>query len=89
MMSTYTVSLWHREPIPEDTRDVFEFTDSRFVEVLARGCRVWLNRTALEPEAVLLGEAVIQVKRAHHWYTDPRNVNDVGNQTCIYWLLQL
>jgi hypothetical protein len=39
---------------------VCEFSDSRFVEVLARCCRVWLDKRTLDPDAIKLAEKVIQ-----------------------------
>jgi hypothetical protein len=39
---------------------LFEFSDSRFVEVLARCCRVWLDKRTLDPDAIKLAETVIQ-----------------------------
>jgi hypothetical protein len=39
---------------------LYEFSDSRFVEVLARCCRVWLDKRTLDPEAIKLAETVIQ-----------------------------
>jgi hypothetical protein len=45
---------------------LYEFTDSRFVEVLARCCRVWVKKSVLDPHAIELGEAVIKVSVASH-----------------------
>jgi hypothetical protein len=41
--------------------EVFEFTDSRQAEILARCCRVWVSRDALDQQFVHLAEAVIKV----------------------------
>jgi hypothetical protein len=46
---------------PSDGRELIEFWDSRFAEILARCCRVWMDKSTLDPEAVRLAEAVIQV----------------------------
>ncbi|KAL6762968.1 hypothetical protein V8C86DRAFT_516034 [Haematococcus lacustris] len=40
--------------------EVYEVTDSRQVEILARCCRVWVDRDTLDPEAVLLAETVLK-----------------------------
>jgi hypothetical protein len=44
----------------ERSHALYEFSDSRFVEVLARCCRVWLDKRTLDPEAIKLAETVIQ-----------------------------
>jgi hypothetical protein len=41
--------------------EVFEFTDSRQAEILARCCRAWVSRDVLDQEFVHLAEAVIKV----------------------------
>ncbi len=48
---------------PERSEDIYEFPDSRFVEVLARCCRVWVDSCTLDPDAVRLAEVIIQVSR--------------------------
>jgi hypothetical protein len=41
--------------------DAYVFTDSRFVEVLARCCRVWINPATLDPAAIKLADTVVKV----------------------------
>jgi hypothetical protein len=41
--------------------EIFEFSDSRQAEILARCCRVWISRESLDPECVHLAEAVLKV----------------------------
>jgi hypothetical protein len=41
--------------------DIYEFTDSRQAEVLARCCRVWVDKETLDPHAIILAEAVLKV----------------------------
>jgi hypothetical protein len=43
--------------------DIYEFTDSRQAEVLARCCRVWVDKETLDPDAIILAEAVLKVGR--------------------------
>jgi hypothetical protein len=46
------------EQLPEE---IYEFTDSRQAEVLARCCRVWIARNTLDPDSVHLAEGVLKV----------------------------
>jgi hypothetical protein len=41
--------------------EIYEFTDSRQAEILARCCRVWISRDVLDPDCVHLAEAIIKV----------------------------
>jgi hypothetical protein len=40
---------------------LFEFHDSRQVEILTRCCRVWVDKDVLDPEAIALAESVLKV----------------------------
>jgi hypothetical protein len=53
--------------------EIFEFTDSRQAEILARCCRVWVSRDVLDPEFVHLAEAVIKVREGQ----DSRRIRHV------------
>jgi hypothetical protein len=46
-------------------KQVYEFTDSRQAEVLARCCRVWVDPALdnLDPDSVALAEAVLKVRQ--------------------------
>jgi hypothetical protein len=41
--------------------EIFEFSDSRQAEILARCCRVWVKKDVLDPDSVHLAEAVLKV----------------------------
>jgi hypothetical protein len=55
-----------RRVLETDLTDTYTFTDSRFVEVLVRCCRVWLDKSTLDPEAVALAERVILVQKTSY-----------------------
>lgn len=62
----------HRSAAPATPpHEIYEFTDSRQAEILARCCRVWITRDCLDPECVHLAEAIIKVSRGQapltHW----------------------
>jgi hypothetical protein len=55
-------TLLTRSATPEMLpHEIFEFTDSRQAEILARCCRVWVSRDVLDDEFVHLADAVIKV----------------------------
>ena len=47
-----------KQAYPED---LFEVTDGRQVEILARCGRVWVDKRTLDPEAMDLAEFVLKV----------------------------
>jgi hypothetical protein len=49
----------------EDFLQTQGIKDSRFVEILARCCRVWMDPHSLDPDAVKQAEVVIQVRNGH------------------------
>jgi hypothetical protein len=48
-------------------KQIYEFTDSRQAEVLARCCRVWVDPAldTLDPDSVALAEAVLKVRQCN------------------------
>ncbi len=65
-LRTLLLLLTNRRKPHIHPKEVYQFADSRFVEVLARCCRTWKgkNKIELSPQHVMLAEAVLKASEA-------------------------